>query len=126
MTFTAPRLLLEAVFVGGFTLTIYLAFSYLFILPEYTLLFVIGGLKHALGYFTGLQRYYCKCSQHKNVKVPTPFEIVGEGALFVVLGAVLKPIQTMPLKLFLTGFSAHIIFDVLGGHRWFCKTHCMK
>ena len=121
-------LLLECIFVGAFSVAIYLPLSYLLRVPvpEHVVLFILGVLKHALGYFLGLQKYYCKCSQKRNVKSPTPLELVGEGALYVAMGGVFGFIRPLYARVFVIGTLLHLIFDVLGLHKWFCRTHCIK
>jgi hypothetical protein len=86
----------------------------------------LGVVKHVLGYFLGLQKYYCKCSQKRNVKSPTPLELVGEGALYVAMGGVFGFIRPLYARVFVIGSLLHLIFDVLGLHKWFCRTHCIK
>ena len=119
-------LVFESIFVGVFSVAIYLPLSYLLRAPEHVVLFILGVLKHALGYFLGLQKSYCKCSQKRNVNMPTALELAGEGAFFVVMGGVFRFIRPLYARVFVIGGVLHFIFDVLGLHKWFCRTHCMK
>jgi hypothetical protein len=104
-------------------------------------MFIIGYIKHALGYLLGLQTLYCnlgyQCRKiHKNdvkikkwkAKPPTFFENILEGIAFVIIGIILKKyfsINNIFLITFLTGILLHLIAEIIGLHTFFCKNYCM-
>ena len=118
-------LLTESVFVGLYSLVIYAGLRIVPIrTPEYVVMFILGILKHAVGYFIGLHTYYCKCSRNTKMIMPTAFENVWEGVLFVGMSGLLGFIQNLYIRVFWIGVLLHVISDWLGIHKWFCRTHC--
>ena len=121
------RVILESVFVGAYTLCIFLIISSIVKQPLYIILFILGCVKHSMGYFLGLHDLYCKkCSNHKRAKPPTALETVGEGVLFLVVELLISGIFTnIYANIFFLGFLLHMVFEYTGIHRWFCLTHCI-
>jgi hypothetical protein len=123
---TRTVLLLQSIFVGLYSLVIHWGLSGIVIhAPEYVIMFILGCFKHAFGYFIGLHAYFCKCSRNKKMTMPTAFENVGEGVLFVVMNELLWFIQNIHLKVFWIGVLIHLIAEFIGFHKWFCRTHCL-
>ena len=94
------------------------------------LLFVVGFLKHFLGYYLKIQDYYCAtCVKGSKSHVSTKIlfgESILEGGLFIVLGLLLGVfIENRSLLMFLLGFLLHIIAEFVGVHKYFCKTRCL-
>lgn len=93
-------------------------------------LFVLGFLKHGLGDLIGLHTYYCNicASQSNRVSDRTIgwilFESIGEGCLFVLAGLSLMRFLHPRFLPFVIGFSFHVLFEVFGFHRIFCKYRC--
>ena len=56
--------------------------------------------------------------------MPTAFENVGEGVLFVGMSGLLGFIQNLYIRVFWIGVLLHVISDWLGIHKWLCRTHC--
>jgi ribose/xylose/arabinose/galactoside ABC-type transport system permease subunit len=102
--------------------------------------FTLGFIKHFLGFYLGLQTFYCnygkECSKrvnNKNLEAITPsfFENLLEGIVFVVFGLIFKNIfsifkygNNIYLISFFTGFFLHFITDMVGVHTFFCKYYC--
>lgn len=121
------RVGLEAIFVGAYTLLLFIIIQCIFEKPIYLVLFVLGCAKHFFGYLLGLQSKYCQlCSQNKHAKMPTILETLGEGVLFLVVELLIHSIFTnIYINIFMIGFLLHIGFEYVGIHKWFCKTHCI-
>ena len=105
-----------------------------------------GFLKHFLGYYLGLQSYYCnhgnaclrvleygKQEEERNkrkTKRVEAFDIilesVFEGFLYVLLGVLFSKVikKSEILCCFFVGFILHILFEMLRIHEYFCKTRC--
>jgi len=124
------NLLVEQLIVGLFTSLIYLLlffmrFKYLI------LLFLIGFLKHLLGYYVGLQDIYC--NHHKpgtTAKVKLPellFESFVEGLLFLIFGFILIKFNVnRNIIPFILGFTIHIISEFIGIHYIFIENRCKE
>ena len=135
---------IETSIVGFYTVII--AFFISFFIPntnEYKtfliFLFILGFLKHFLGYWLQLQTLYCNygiaCKREKNkqttthwkAKEPSFIENIGEGILFVMVGFLIKKIfhiHNIYLISFFIGLFTHLIFELLGFHAFFCKNRC--
>jgi len=110
------KLLLQSVFVGLYSVSIFSLLSKL----GYPNLFLTGFIKHLFGYLLGLQDVFCRCSIHY------PFlslmrDCTLEGILFLIF---LQRSNTFTKFLF--GFFLHIISEYLGIHKYFCKSYCIK
>lgn len=142
-------LLSESVFVGLYTLVI--AFFLSFFIPNtkiynsfFIFLFILGFMKHLLGYWIQLQTLYCNygvaCKINKNTslmntwkaKEPLFIENIVEGLLFVIVGFLIHlctfkklfDFQNIYYVSFMIGVFAHLIFDLVGFHTFFCKKRC--
>lgn len=126
---TLFRVGLEAIFIGGYTLILFLLLTCIICdVPIYVVLFLLGCIKHYSGYIVGLHDRYCQvCSNHKRSIPPTAFEIVGEGFIFLVVELLIHCIFTnIYLNIFVLGALLHIGFEFFGLHRKFCITHCIS
>lgn len=125
---TAVRVVLESIFVGGYTLILFLILLCIIEQPIYVILFLLGCIKHISGYLVGLHHRYCKgCSRNKFSNPPTAFEIVGEGIIFLIVEVFIHSIfSNIYLNIFVLGALIHIGFEIFGLHRSFCMTHCHK
>lgn len=144
-------LLGESTIVGIYTtvLTFVIAFIPSFFIPSthknvlhfIFFFFTLGFIKHFLGFYLGLQSFYCnygiECSKkddNNNLEARRPsfFENLLEGIVFVLFGLIFKNIFSMLLKYgnniylisFFTGFFLHFISDMVGVHAFFCKYYC--
>jgi len=144
--------LLEASFIGIYSLTIYLCMDFILSIGNPTtsmesakfmaIFFFLGMLKHGLGYSFGLQTYYCRLYKSKNAIVipPTFMELVGEGLLYVIVGKILslfirscfvnnkddsKHIFLPAAIAFLSGFLLHVSFEISGLHKKFVDKYCL-
>jgi hypothetical protein len=140
-------LLKESMIVGIYTTIIAVFLFYLIqivnksskILLSIRFFFVLGFLKHFLGYYLNLQTEYCnqgvQCKKNRlnfnlNLKAiqPSLLENSGEGLAFVLMGLLftnLFKIKNLFLIAFLIGFSLHIFSDLTGIHTYFCKYYCV-
>ena len=136
--------LFESLFVGVYSAIIYICCSYFTLKYDFKIiLFIVGFLKHLLGDLLQIHTYYCNYGYACNKTGASPvkmissislmqlfLECIGEGILFVILGTIL--VQSSYLKenkialFFIMGFSLHTIFELMGAHKLFCKTHCTK
>jgi hypothetical protein len=140
-------LLGESTMVGFYTLIMGFFLSFL-ILPTkknisfVLFFFVLGFLKHDLGFWLGLQTFYCnkgeKCKKvHNNnhqtwkAKEPSLLENVGEGILFVLFGWMLQKLFFITythiyVTSFFIGFLLHVISEFSGVHTFFCTHRCIQ
>ena len=138
----------ESLLVGIYSLLIYLSFDLDF--NANIKLFMVGFVKHLLGYILKIHTYYCnngyaclkyqkqlhasKPSQHNNSNLKTKrvakisidslfVESCFEGGLFVFLNLLLLKlkIKNNYVRIFLLGVILHIIFEFLQLHMYFCK-----
>lgn len=141
--------LLESLFVGIYTVLIFLFVSYSPIDNVYMRLFSIGFVKHFLGHYLSLDTYYCNygdaCVSDKSFSINYDFhesrvgkkksvtttvnlvlESIGEGVLFLILGSILlMVIRNRFLLYFSIGFILHTGFELLGVHKKFCQDRCV-
>jgi hypothetical protein len=136
------KLILESLFVGWYVIFIYYFFTIIHLFTyiyKYTLLqlFIIGFVKHFMGYYIGIQTYYCNngstCNKYKiDKQVAIPFHLllfsVIEGFMFIILFSLLSFIFNLQtfnyLILFIIGFILHIVADIIGIHKLFCYYSC--
>jgi len=131
----------EAIFVGIYSGVIAIILS--FVLHNYYyLLFLTGFIKHVGGYYLNIHTYYCNhgdaCmrmrngNNNNNVLIsknkPTQliFESIIEGIAYVVGGFICSfLISNMYVSVFIVGIAMHILAELLGIHRFFCKNRCI-
>jgi hypothetical protein len=128
----------EAFFVG-----IYSCIIYSLIIPvidEYLItLFVVGFLKHFLGFELSLHSIYCKfgsaCerSNHRDEYIAKVgwkqllTESLLEGSAFMALGYLFSFLSNDKLLgVFLIGFTLHNVTEISGLHHKFCKKRCIR
>lgn len=142
--------LLESLFVGIYTVLIFLFVSYSPIDNVYMRLFSIGFVKHFLGHYLSLDTYYCNygdaCVSDKSFSINFHFdfdesrvvkkksvtttvnlvlESIGEGVLFLILGSILSTVlKNRFLLYFSIGFILHTGFELIGVHKKFCQDRC--
>ena len=124
------KLLGESLFVGIYVCVIYFFTSYVVSSNFTLLLFVVGFLKHFLGYYLKIQDYYCascvKGSKSYTTKQILFGESILEGVVFIMLGFLLKVfIENRWVLMFLLGFLLHMIAEFAGVHKYFCKNRCV-
>ena len=121
-------LLIEAILVGLYTIVIAFFLSFSFI-KGISFFFILGFLKHYLGYITGLQNWYCK-KRNENVKTkerkiqPSLLRNIQEGIAFIIVSFLIKKylkIKDIYFIAFLTGFILHLLAEFTGIHSIFCK-----
>jgi len=124
------KVLTESLFVGVYTCIIYFFASYIVSSNFTLLLFVVGFLKHFLGYYLKIQDYYCdtcvKGSKSHTTKQILFGESILEGGVFIILGLLLKVfIESRWILMFLLGFLLHMIAEFVEVHKYFCKNRCV-
>ena len=107
------KVLTESLFVGVYTCIISFFVSFLVSSNFTLLLFVVGFLKHFLGYYLKIQDYYCatcvKGSKSHTTKQILFGESILEGGVFIILGLLLKVfIENRTVLMFLLGFLLHM------------------
>ena len=131
-------ILLESLVVGLFCVFLYGGLQWIksFLL----LLFVLGFLKHTLGYVSGLESLFCNYGQackaiHPSSQNPLMkeahteilfLESVIEGLVFVMIGLLFYPVTSKVYIVFLIGFFLHLIAEIGGIHTEFCEKNCRR
>lgn len=128
--------LLEVVFVGVYSASLYIVIESLFPFrsPLPIVLFLVGFLKHYLGYKLYIQDYYCNhsASCKKNASYASDkylLEVsVAEGAWFCALGILtmkkINSVETNMYIMFFIGAVTHILAEFSGIHAEFCRINC--
>jgi len=126
-------ILIEALLVGLFCLFLYGCLQW--IKPFLLLLFVLGVLKHSLGYASGLESLYCNYGQACKAIRPLfrkeaytdglILESLMEGFVFA-LGGLLFYDTSKVYIVFLIGFFLHLMAEVGGLHTQFCEKNCRR
>ena len=118
----------ESIFIGLYSLVLYMLLNRFIINQPFAfVLFLLGAAKHFLGYFGGLQTYYCQVykDEHSVAIVPSALELVLEGFLYVLIGlSFLYIVKNKYIIAFLTGVVLHLGFEFLGLHKYFLRTRC--
>ena len=132
----------ESIFVGIYSGVIAIILSFA-IHNYYYLLFLTGFIKHVGGYYLNIHTYYCNhgdaCmrmrngNNNNNVLIsknkPTQliFESIIEGLAYIVGGVICSfLIPNIYVSIFIVGIAMHILAELLGIHRFFCKNRCVK
>ena len=123
------NLIIEALFIG-----LYTSILSLFILPLptiniYIYLFIIGFLKHLIGYYIGFHNYYCINNNKKSVLISNIVfkDSIYEGFCFIIIGIIIIRLLNLNLflSLFITGFLFHIIAEYIHLHNLFIDYRCI-
>ena len=133
------NIIIEAVFVGIYTLVLYCLLS-IFIKKPILLFFVLGFTKHFIGDFVQLHTFYCNygyaCSYYfgknnilhrisERKEVVILIESILEGILFILICLlVFFFFHRKWYWFFIIGFLIHLSFEKLGIHSLFCKYQC--
>jgi hypothetical protein len=136
------KIILEAIYVGIYTLILYCILSF-FINNPLFLFFLLGFIKHFLGDFIQLHTFFCNygyaCTYYfgggnsilrhisERKEITILIESILEGILFLFICLFLFSILLFERKwywIFFIGFFIHISMEKLGVHRLFCKYRC--
>ncbi len=131
--------IIEAFLVGLYTCIIYFVVSS-FIKNLYSLLLVVGFLKHLLGYYLDIHTWYCNNGKEcLNVLNPDYTytakstylirDSIYDSIIFLILGSILSSKLTNInnyVLFFIIGVLLHIISEYLLVHKYFCETSCEK
>lgn len=134
----------ESIVVGVYSLLIYILVDFKF--NSTIKIFIVGFIKHLLGYVLNIHTYYCNygyaCLKYqKQVSIPLRKnnnitthskvakislitllrECAFEGCLFVFCNLLLSKIKNNYIRIFILGVLLHIIFEFLQLHVYFCK-----
>ena len=129
----------ESILVGIYSGVIAIILSFV-IHNYYYLLFLTGFIKHVGGYYLNIHTYYCNhgdactrtpstwsTARSKNNPRQLIFESIIEGIAYVVGGFICSfLISNMYVSVFIVGIAMHILAELLGIHRFFCKNRCIK
>lgn len=125
--------LVEAILVGLFCVFLYWGLQW--IKPFLLLLFVLGVLKHSLGYVSGLESLYCNYGEACKAIHPLfrteaytdrlILESLMEGLVFA-LGGLLFYDTSKVYVVFLIGFVIHLLAEFSGLHTEFCEKNCRR
>lgn len=120
-------ILLESLFVGFYTLLMYVLILNFSNSSMIINSFVIGFFKHFISGILGLQQRYCsgyfKCEEF--MLGDLLIESIYQGVLFLILYLILTKFMKIDFIIFfIIGMILHISFKILGIHYYFCKSHC--
>uniref|UniRef100_A0A6C0HPS1 Uncharacterized protein n=1 Tax=viral metagenome TaxID=1070528 RepID=A0A6C0HPS1_9ZZZZ len=126
--------LVEAILVGLFCVFLYWGLQW--IKPFLLLLFVLGVLKHSLGYASGIESLYCNYGQACKATHPLFrteaytdrlfLESLMEGIAFVSVGLLFYGVTSKVYIVFLIGFFLHLLAEFSGLHTEFCEKNCRR
>jgi len=120
--------IIESIFIGIYSVIIFSILYRFLKQPFYLVLFILGFLKHGLGYILGIQDYYCRTYKSPSAKSswPTIFELFIEAFLFIIIGLFLSIImKNKYIIVFLTGIILHITFELVGLHEYYLNKNCV-
>jgi hypothetical protein len=123
------NLIIEALFIGLYSSVLSL---FLFLFPKiniYIYLFIIGFLKHLIGYYIGFHNYYCINNGKKSVLISNIIfkDSIKEGICFIMIGIIVIRLLNLNLfiSIFITGFLFHIIAEYIHLHKYFIDYRCI-
>jgi len=120
-------LFIESIFVGIYCYIIYNTINIFTIKNIYYKIFIIGFIKHFLGYYLGLHNYYCSydCNNSNSIAISNYLitDSIGEGFLFLFLYTLIKFNKN---NIIFVGIFIHLLFEILGFHKLFCKYRCIN
>lgn len=111
----------EAVIVGIYSDILFRIITGIVKKSSILTIFIVGVLKHFLGYYLQLQSGFCYFRGKGKAIITGNFvnECILEGIVFTI-------IYLLTLNAFITGFSLHIISEYIGIHNLFIKYICRK
>jgi hypothetical protein len=125
-------IIIESIFVGLYTLCLFNIINIVKIFTFNNQIFLLGFMKHFLGYYLGLHTYYCKygysCNNQNKIADSTYIIIdsIMEGFLFLFIFKFILLNTIDEYKIIIVGFLLHFIFDILSLHKIFCKYRCIN
>lgn len=130
------NIIAESIIAGIYCEFIYLSFYVLRKINFNLLLFILGFTKHFYAYFIKLHYLYCvygdTCKKYNNVdinynKLYLLRDSIFEGFLFIIFGNILNLIiLNKYILFFILGVILHLLSEVLGYHKFFCKNICIR
>ena len=128
---TSSPVFLESAVVGYYTLFIFIVLQFI---SKNGILFALGFLKHFLGYFLGIQTYYCNhgfaCAPFIKERIASFnnlfFDSLIEGLWFLIAGSIaFYYIKNKFIAIFLTAFCTHLLSEQIGLHKYYCQNKCI-
>jgi hypothetical protein len=130
----------ETILVACYTVILHLCLSVVFKSSSLPYIFVLGFLKHFLGYYLlKYSKLYCQYGEscknildedeeyYVNDNDNLVYECILEGFLFIILFILLGTIfKNTILIVFLIPTILHICAEYLGIHSRYCQLHCVK
>ena len=133
------NIIVESAFIGLYCASLYFTVNQSFfpLLSGnrnniYVTFFIVGFIKHFIGYLVGIQTTYCRQNGKTYVKSPNLFiESLLEGCAFLTFGAI--GILCWPggehhlfLLYFIMGAAIHMLAEITGIHKYFIAHNCRK
>jgi len=131
------NIFIESLFVAYFVAILFIIYDSIFFYFNniYLKLFIIGFFKHLIGYYSGIESYYCKIhynNNNNNNKIIVKSgriisESIIEGFIFIYIGLLIRIIinKNNYILGLMIGFTIHIIFEYLNLHKIFIKNNCV-
>jgi len=115
----------ESVFVAIYTTTLFIFLHR--IKNKLLLLFILGFLKHFLGYVLYIHEYYCnKCANSASTFEPVFIQSIVEGVYFMIIGYIgFSFIRNRIFFIFGLGLCTHLLSEWIGVHTYFCQNNCI-
>ena len=125
--------LVESILVGIYSL--FICFTLCLCSLCYRNLFIVGFVKHLLGYLF-LHKLYCiygnACTSNNTISightVHNPYillESIAEGLLYAGIGFILLRKFNIYQTAFFIGFGLHLLFEISGIHKLYCARVCI-
>lgn len=115
-------LFIESIFIGIYCYIIYNIIDIFIIKNIYYKIFIIGFIKHFLGYYLKLHDYYCNKSNNIAISKYLIIDSMGEGLLFLLLYTLFKFNEN---NIIYVGIFIHLLFEILGFHELFRMHRCI-
>ena len=99
--------------------------------PLYITLFVVGFFKHLIGYYSGIQAWFCALRGSNTASQLSLSQLtidsVYEGLTFFVLyGFILTQLGVSTCSVpYVLAFTVHIVAEVIGSHAVFIRDKCV-
>ena len=113
------NLFIESIVVGLYVSFIFYILRHFINSNDILLSFLVGFVKHFMGYYIGIQHLFCIFRKKNKILYPTFFLIqcILEGFVFVFVFLIIK-------NPFLCGMLIHLTAEYLGIHKMFVKGMC--
>ena len=117
------NIIAQSIFVGIYCAILFTILSYAKIQSLSLFFFILGFVKHFLGFFLGLHTLFCNCIILPNYGILFGESIL-EGITFLILYQMVHKLFPKMWVAFTIGFILHILVEIFGLHKWFCENKC--